>query len=111
MFRRKMKPYRSIVKPAVIALALLALEAPQVWAAGTGLPWEASSTSIYNSFKGPVAWSIGGGGLVVGLVAHHYSAQLDQVFHSLGAKAVGLAGGLGVVGLMTTLFGAQGALI
>jgi len=106
-----MKRYSSIVKPAMIGLALLVLEAPPMWATGVGLPWEASSTSIYNSFKGPVAWAIGGGGLVVGLVAHHYSSQLDQVFHSAGAKVVGLAGGLGVVGLMTTLFGAQGALI
>ena len=99
------------LKTPVIALSILALNAPHVWAAGAGLPWEPASTSLYNSFKGPVAWAIGGGGLVVGLVAHHYSSQLEQVFHSAGAKVIGLAGGLGAVGLMATLFGGQGALI
>jgi type IV secretory pathway VirB2 component (pilin) len=103
--------YISQFRTPVIALSLLAINTGPVWAAGAGLPWEASSTTVYNSFKGPVAWAVGGGGLVVGLVAHHYSAQLEQVFHSFTAKAVGVAGGLGVVGLMATLFGAQGALV
>jgi type IV secretory pathway VirB2 component (pilin) len=98
-------------KTPAIALALLAVNAPHVWAAGAGLPWEGASTSVYNSFKGPVAWAIGGGGLVVGLVAHHSGVQMEQIFHSTGAKVVGLAGGLGVVGLMATLFGGAGALI
>jgi type IV secretory pathway VirB2 component (pilin) len=106
-----MKNYISTLKTPAIALTLLAVNTPHVWAAGAGLPWESSATSVYNSFKGPVAWSIGGGGLVAGLVAHHYSAQLEQVFHSTGAKVIGLAGGLGVVGLMATLFGGAGALI
>ena len=108
---QKAKAAKKTARTVAVASSLLLVNAPHVWAAGAGLPWEGSATTFYNSFKGPVAWSIGGGGLVAGLVAHHYSSQLEQLFHSTGGKVIALGGGLGIVGLMATMFGGTGALI
>jgi len=44
-----------LIKSALLAMALLLATSPEVYAAGSGLPWEAPLERILESIEGPVA--------------------------------------------------------
>jgi len=91
---------------------MAALGAVNVFAAGTGLPWETPIQRIANSINGPIAYGLVLAGFSMiggGLVLNHGD------FGEFGRRSAMGTMGAGVVllapGMMSVLFGTTGALV
>ncbi len=95
--------------PGLTALALLALAAP-AWAstATTGLPWEDTITTIWNSLRGPVASTA----IMAAMAIAGAGYALAPEHHPILRRGLAIAfGGAIVFGIPTILatFGWSGA--
>ena len=97
--------------PWALAWAAAIIGAETALAAGTGLPWEGALETIQQSLTGPVALVVGILGIVVcgGMLV--FGGDLQEFVRRILYLVLAVSLLMSATAVMTTLFGAGGAVI